>query len=153
MVGLLSVLAVVSAVAVWQWRIHRGPAMLSALAVGNAVAAAVACGVGVLLAHWRYGSVDVAGAPVTEQHRVHYVVEAPSVFFGHGPAHVALTLVFPAAVATVVYLLGVVSTSRDDLGAWPPVDPVFPVPAGVGASGRNATAGTVPPDAPSSPSA
>ncbi len=126
--------------------------MLTALAVGNGVAAAAACAVGVLLAHWRYGAVDVAGAPVSEQHRVHYVTEAPSVFFGHGPAHVALTIVFPAAVATVFYLFGVVSTGRDDLGAWPPVETVGPAPVTVPPTGRNGTAESAPPDAPSSPS-
>ncbi|AKS36601.1 membrane protein [Mycolicibacterium goodii] len=126
--GLLVVLAVIAAVALWQWRAHRGPVLVSALVVGCAAAAGAAAGVGALLVHARYGSIDVAGAPVTPEHRVHYVVEAPPVFFGHTPLQVAATILFPAAVAALVYALIAVSTSRDDLGAWPPVEaPVYPV--------------------------
>ena len=98
-VGFLSVLAVIAAVLVWQWRAHRGPLQASALAIGSVAAAAVATGVGALGAHWRYGSVDVAGAPVSPENRVHYVVEAPAVFFGHSPLVIAATLLLPAAVA------------------------------------------------------
>lgn len=126
--GVLVVLGVVSAVALWQWRAHRGPVLVAALAAGCAAAAAVASGVGAALAHWRYGTVDIAGAPVTPEHRVHYVVEAPPVFFGHTPLQIAATILFPAALAALVYALVAVSTARDDLGAWPPVEPpVFPV--------------------------
>ena len=126
--GLLVVLAVVSAVALWQWRVHRGPVLVGALAAGCAAAAATAAGVGAVLVHWRYGTVDVAAAPVTPEHRVHYVVEAPPVFFGHTPLQIAATILFPAAIAALVYALLAVSTPRDDLGAWPPVEtPPFPV--------------------------
>lgn len=126
--GLLVVLAVVSAVALWQWRAHRGPVLVGALAAGCAAAAATAAGVGALLVHWRYGTVDIAAAPVTPEHRVHYVVEAPPVFFGHTPLQIAATILFPAAMAALVYALLAVSTPRDDLGAWPPVEtPAFPV--------------------------
>src|SRR4051812_3210155 len=76
MTGLLVWLAFVSAVLVWQWRAHRGPVMVGALAIGSLVAAGVAAGVGAALALWRYGPLDVAGAPVTPEHRVHYVTEA-----------------------------------------------------------------------------
>ena len=145
-VGLLSVLAIVGAVLVWQWRVHRGPLQATALAAGSVVAAAVAAGVGALGAHLRYGSVDVAGAPVSQENRVHYVVEAPAVFFGHSPLVVAATLLLPAAVAATTYLLCAVSTSRDDLGGWPPVE--YPL----GATGRTATVVPVPPAGPSSPS-
>ncbi len=127
-VGLLVVLGVVAAVAVWQWTPHRGPVMVAALAVGCAVATAVAAGVGAALAHWRFGSLDIAGAPVTPEHRVHYVVEAASVFFGHSSLQIAGTILFPAAMAAMVYALIAVSTVRDDLGAWPPVQtPTYPV--------------------------
>lgn len=127
-VGLLVVMAVVAAVAVWQWAAHRGPVMVAALATGCGVATAVAAGVGAALAHWRFGSLDVAGAPVTPEHRVHYVVEAASVFFGHTPMQIAGTILFPAAAAAMVYALIAVSTVRDDLGAWPPVEtPTYPV--------------------------
>jgi hypothetical protein len=128
-VGLLAVLAVVAAVLVWQWRAHRGPVLVAALALGAAAAAAAAAGVGAVLVHLRYGSVDVAGAPISPQHRVHYVTEAPAVFFGHAPLQIAATILFPAAIAALVYALIAVSTSRDDLGAWPPVEPEIAPPA------------------------
>lgn len=143
MVGFLSVLTVIAAVAVWQWRAQRGPVMMAALCVGSIVASAAAAGTGAGLARLRYGHLDIAAVDVTEQNRVSYVVEAPSVFFGHTPLQVALTLLFPAAVAAMVYVLGAVSTTRDDLGGWPPRDP---------ATDRTATAADVPPVAPSAPS-
>ena len=146
MVGLLSVLAIVGAVLVWQWRAHRGPLQATALALGSIAAAAVATGVGALGARLRYGSVDVAGAPVSPENRVHYIVEAPAVFFGHSPLMVAATLLLPAAVAATTYLLCAVSTPRDDLGGWPPVE------YAVGATGRSVTVAPVPPAGPSSPS-
>ena len=121
-VGMLCVMAVVAAVLVWQWRAHRGPLMVTALAIGSAVAAGVASGVGAVLVHWRYGTIDVGAAPVSPEHRVHYVIEAPPVFFGHSPLLIALTILFPAAMAAVVYSLIAVSIARDDLGAWPPVE-------------------------------
>jgi hypothetical protein len=121
-VGMLGVLAVVAAVLVWQWRAHRGPMMLVALTIGSAAAAGAAAGVGALLVRWRYGTIDVAEAPISPEHRVHYVVEAPAVFFGHSPLQIAASVLFPVAVAALVYALLAVSTARDDLGAWPPVD-------------------------------
>ena len=121
-VGMLGVLAVVAAVLVWQWRAHRGPVMVAALAIGAAAAAGAAAGVGAVLVHWRYGTIDIAGAPVSPEHRVHYVIEAPAVFFGHSPLQIAATVLFPAAVAALVYALIAASTARDDLGAWPPVE-------------------------------
>ncbi len=126
-VGMVSALAVVAAVLVWKWRAHRGPVMVAALAIGSAAAAGTAAGVGAVLVHWRYGAIDIAGAPVSPEHRVHYVVEAPAVFFGQSPLQIAATILFPAAAAALVYALMAVSTHRDDLGAWPPVDePVLP---------------------------
>ncbi|KWX68575.1 DUF2567 domain-containing protein [Mycobacterium sp. NAZ190054] len=109
-------------------------------------AAAATTGVGALLARLRYGTIDLAAAPVSDQQRVHYITEAPSVFFGHSPLQIAVTLLYPAAVAAVVYLLGAVATPRDDLGAWPPVEyPAAP-------TGRTATGVDVPPVVPTSPS-
>jgi uncharacterized protein DUF2567 len=122
-VGVLGALAGVAAVLLWQWRAHRGPAMVAALATGLAVAAGAAAGVGAVVVHWRYGAIDIAGAPVSPEHRVHYVVEAPAVFFGHSPLQIAATVLFPAAIAALVYALMAVSTARDDLDAWPPVEP------------------------------
>jgi hypothetical protein len=128
-VGMLGVLAVVAALLVWQWRAHRGPLMVVALAIGSALAAGAAAGVGALLVHRRYGTIDVAAAPISPEHRVHYVVEAPAVFFGHSPLLIAATVLFPVAIASLVYALMTVATARDDLGAWPPVEqPVFGPP-------------------------
>jgi MFS family permease len=120
--GMLSALAVIAAVLLWQWRVHRGPQMVAALAIGAATAAGAAAGVGAALVHWRYGSIDMAAAPVSPEHRVHYVIEAPAVFFGHSPLMIAATVLLPVAAAALVYALLAVSTQRDDLGAWPPVD-------------------------------
>jgi hypothetical protein len=129
LVGIVGALAVVAAVLLWQWRAHRGPAMVAALAIGAGVAAGAAAGIGAVLVHWRYGAIDIAGAPVSPENRVHYVVEAPAVFFGHSPLQIAATILLPAAVAALVYALAAVSTQRDDLGAWPPVEePVVPPP-------------------------
>ena len=130
LVGMLTALAVVAAVLVWQWRPHRGPVLLAALTLGAAGAAA---GIGAVLVRWRYGVVDIASAPVTPEHRIHYVTEAPAVFFGHGVLQIAATILLPAAVAALVYTLAALSTPRDDLGAWPPVEyagvyPPIPVP-------------------------
>ena len=121
-VGMLGVLAVVAAVLLWQWRAHRGAAMVVALAIGAAGGAAAAVGVGAALVRLRYGAIDIAGAPVSPQHRVHYVTEAPAVFFGHSPFQIAATVLLPAGAAALVYALMAVSTHRDDLGAWPPVE-------------------------------
>jgi hypothetical protein len=121
-IGILGVLAVVAAVLVWQWRAHRGPVMVVALTIGSAAAAGAAAGVGALLVHRRYGTIDIAAAPVSPDHRVHYVVEAPTVFFGHSVLQIAATVLFPVAIAALVYALLAVSTARDDLGAWPPME-------------------------------
>ena len=121
-VGMLGVMAVVAAVLTWQWRAHRGPVMVLALTIGAAAAAGAAAGVGATLVHWRYGTIDVTAAPISPDHRVHYVVDAPAVFFGHSPLQIAATVLFPVAIAALVYALMAVSTARDDLGAWPPVD-------------------------------
>ena len=122
-VGLLTVIAVVAATAVWQWRAHRGPVLAGALALGNVAAAGALAGVGAVVAHWRYGTPDLAGAPLSPEHRVGYLVEAPPVFFGHSPWIIATTLCFPAGIAALVYLFCTLATKRDDLGAWPPVEP------------------------------
>jgi hypothetical protein len=144
-VGMLSVVGVVAAVWLWQWRAHRGPVLITALAAGGAGAAAAAAGVGAALMHMRYGTVDVAGAPVTAERRVHYVVEAPAVFFGHTPLQIACSLVFPAALGALVYAMCAVSTARDDLGGWPPQE-YEPI------SGRTETVGGALPVGPQSPS-
>lgn len=120
MVGLLSALAVVSAVAVWQCRPHRGPVLAAALWIGQVAAAAAATGVGALLAHARYGTPDRTDLDLSPTDRVRYFTEAPPVFFGHNGFQIALTLLLPAALAALVYALLAVATPRDDLGGWPP---------------------------------
>lgn len=116
--------ALVAAVAAWQWRAHRGPVMLAGLCLGAVAGSALAAGVGAVLVRWRYGVIDVAAAPVSSEHRVHYVTEAPAVFFGHAPLHVAITLLIPAAVGAITYALLAMATARDDLGGYPPVEGV-----------------------------
>ncbi|MDT5064398.1 MAG: hypothetical protein QOK02_553 [Mycobacterium sp.] len=143
--GLLGAVAVVAAALVWQWRAHRGPAMVGALAIGGMAAAGVATGVGAALVRWRYGVVDLAAAPVTPEHRVHYVTEAPAVFFGHTPLQIATTILLPAGAAALVYALCALATKRDDLGAWPAMESV-PV------SGPAPTADVAQPLDPSPPS-
>jgi uncharacterized protein DUF2567 len=145
MVGMLVVAAVVAAVLVWQWRAHRGPVLVSALAIGCAVTAAAAGAVGSALMRGRFGPIDIAAAPVSPENRVYYVTEAPGVFFGQSPLQVATTILFPAAIAALVYALIAVSTARDDLGAWPTVAPDL-------LTGRAGTAADALPAVPSSPS-
>jgi hypothetical protein len=158
MPGLLTVVAVVAAVLVWRWRAHRGPLMAGALTVGSMAAAGVATGVGAGLGRLRYGVVDMATAPVTPEHRVHYAFEAGSVFFGHSPLQIAMTIVFPAGVAALVYALATLATTRDDLGAWPPVESPLvryrtrPAAADRAVTDPGTTAADVPPVDPSSPS-
>ena len=132
LVGMVVALAVVCAVLVWQWRAHRGPELVAALTIGSAAAAGGAAGVGALLVRSRYDLIDIAGAPISPEHRVHYVTEAPPVFFAHTPLSIAASILFPAAMAALTYALMAVATARDDLGAWPPVEePVIPPPVTV----------------------
>jgi len=119
LIGLLCVLAIVSAVAVWQWRAHRGPVLATALWIGLIAAGASAAGVGAALAHWRYGTPDHQGVALTQENRVHYFTEAPGAFAGHGPLQIAVTLLLPAALAALIYSVLAVAAPRDDLGGWP----------------------------------
>lgn len=116
MLGLLTVVAVVAAVLVWQWQAHRGPAMVGGLATGMAAAGAAGAAVAAQLVHLRYGVVDIAAAPVTPKNPFHYVSEAPPVFFGDGPLQIACTVSLPAAVAALVYALLAAAAPHDDLG-------------------------------------
>ena len=126
MVGLLAAVAVVAAVLVWQWRQRRGPAMVVALTLGGLAAAGSATGVGALLASLRYEVADIAAAPVSPEHRVHYLVEAPSVFFGHTPLQIVATLLVPAAAATLTYASLVAASAHDDLGVGDGVEVSVP---------------------------
>jgi len=130
MLGLLNVVAAVAAVLAWQWRPHRGPGMVTGLCTGVVIAAGAAVGVGVLLVHLRYGTPDFASAPVSHDHPLYYVTEAPSVFFGPSWLQSACTLLLPAATAALVYAVPVAATARDDLGGYPAVKTVYPRPDG-----------------------
>jgi Protein of unknown function (DUF2567) len=123
MLGLLTVLAVVTPVLVWQWRAHRGPGMVIAVTIGMLIAAGAASTVGAVLVRLRYGALNVDAVPLSGHPSVAYVVEAPPVFFGHGPLQVAATLVWPAVIATLVYAMLAAGNARDDLGGFPPQDP------------------------------
>lgn len=132
LLGLLSVLAVVTAAMVWQWRAHRGPGMVAGLSAGLTATAALAALVGGTLVQRRYGTVDVDAVPVTPEHRVYYVAEGPPLFFGHTPLQIAATLLLPAATAALVYGICATWSSRDDLGGYPPeaaTRPATPAPA------------------------
>ena len=126
LIGLLVMLAIVSAVAVWQWRAHRGPVLATALWIGLVAGGAAAAGVGAALAHWRYGTPDHQGVALTQENRVHYFTEAPGVFAGHSPLQIAVTLLLPAALAALTYSLLAVGTPRDDLSGWPVGDHQWP---------------------------
>lgn len=123
LLGLLNVVAVVASVLVWQWREHRGPAMVAALSVGLAAAAVAAAAVGVLLVRLRYGALDFDTVSLAAgDHSLTYVTQAPPVFFARGPLQVVATLLSPAATASLVYALIAAGTVRDDLGGYPAVE-------------------------------
>lgn len=133
MLGLLTVLAVVGPVLAWQRREHRGPGMVVALSSGMLTAAAAATAVAVALVRIRYGALNFDAVPLPKAPSVAYVIQAPPVFFGHHPLRAALTLLWPAAIAALVYAVLAAADARDDLGALPPGDrssDALPVGAG-----------------------
>ncbi len=121
MLGLLTVLAVVGTVLVWQWRKHRGPAMVLGLSLGMVAAAAVAAATGVLLVRLAYGAVNFDAVPLSGSPSVAYVTQAPPAFFAQTALQVAVTLLWPAGVAALVYALLAAADARDDLGGLPVV--------------------------------
>lgn len=129
LLGLLTVAAVVGAALAWQWRPHRGPGMIAGLVAGLTAAAGLAALTGSELVLRRYGTIDIDAAPVSPEHRVHYVAEAPPVFFGHTPLQIAASLLLPAATAALVYGLCATWSTRDDLGGYPPEPAPRPQPA------------------------
>jgi hypothetical protein len=134
MLGLLNAVAAVAAVLAWQWRAHRGPAMVTGLCAGVVIAAGAAVSLGALLVHLRYGAVNLAAIPVSHDHPVHYFTEAPPVFFGLTRWQIACTLLVPASAAALVYAVPVAATARDDLGGYPAIDTVYPQRAGTSTS-------------------
>lgn len=119
MLGLLTALAVVAATLVWQWREHRGPGVLVALSVGMVAAAAAATTVGALLVRLRYGALDFDAVPLVGKPSVAYVTQAPPVLFARQPLQIALTLLWPAGIAALMYAARAAADARDDLGALP----------------------------------
>jgi hypothetical protein len=126
MLGLLTVGAVVAPVLAWQWREHRGPGMVVGLSIGMVTAAVAASAVGALLVRLRYGAVNFDAVPLSGKPSVAYVVQAPPVFFAHGPLQVAATLLWPAAITALVYAVLAAGNARDDLGALPVADQPSP---------------------------
>ncbi|WP_421845258.1 DUF2567 domain-containing protein [Mycobacterium sp.] len=121
--GLLGVIAVVAAVLVWQWRDHRGPAMILGLLIGLVAAALAAAAVGAVLVRLRYGALEFDTVQLSDRdHALTYVTQAPPVFFARRMLEVAATLVSPAAVGSLVYALLAAGIARDDLGGFPAVD-------------------------------
>ena len=125
MLGMLNVVAAVAAVLAWQWRAHRGPGMLVGMCSGMVIAAAAAIGVGVFVAHLRYGAVNLETIPLKPD-QLHYFAQAAPVFFGAAPLQMACSLFLPAATAALVYAVPAAATARDDLGGHPPVETVYP---------------------------
>lgn len=119
MAGLLVGLGVVAAVLAWQWRQYRGPLMIAGLTAGGVAAAAAAAGTGAGLVRIRYGHFDIGAVP--DDHKLHYFIEAPAVFFGHTPLQLATVLLLPAAAAAATYATMAAASAHDDLGAGPSV--------------------------------
>jgi hypothetical protein len=122
LLGLLTALAVVGAVLVWQRREHRGPAMVLGLSLGTVVAAAAAAGTGALLVWLRYGALNFDAVPLSGSPAVAYVTQAPPVFFSLDLPQLAVTLMWPAGIAALVYALLAAADARDDLGGLPVAD-------------------------------
>jgi len=119
MLGLLTVLAVVVSVLVWQWRARRGPGMVTALSLGMVTAAVAASAAGAVLVRLSYGALNFDAVPLPGNSSVAYVIQAPPVFLSDGPLQVATTLLWPAAIAALVYAVLAAANARDDLGALP----------------------------------
>ena len=122
MLGLLTMLAVVATVLAWQWREHRGPAMVIGLSIGMVTAAAIASATGAVLLRLSYGALNFDAVPLSGRSSMAYVIQAPPVFFSQGPLQVAVTLMWPAAIAALTYALLAAANARDDLGGLPVVD-------------------------------
>jgi Protein of unknown function (DUF2567) len=129
LLGLLTVLGVVAAVLVWQWREQRGPTMVIGLTIGMVTAAAAASATGAALVRWSYGGLNFDAVPLSGKPSVAYVIQAPPVFFSDELLSVATTLMWPAAAASLVYAVLAAADARDDLGGLPVANPPHPLPA------------------------
>jgi hypothetical protein len=96
--------------------------MVIALSIGLVTGAAAAAGVAALLVWLRYGALNFGAIPLSSDHKVAYVTQAPPVLFAHGPLQVAVTLIWPAGIAALVYAVLAAANARDDLGGLPVAD-------------------------------
>ncbi len=94
--------------------------MVIALSTGMVAAAAAASAVGAGLVRLSYGALNFDAVPLTKSPSVAYVTQAPPVFFSDGPLQIAVSLLWPAGIAALVYAVRVAADARDDLGALPP---------------------------------
>jgi len=123
LLGLLTFVAIVAPVLVWQWRESRGPGMVVGLVIGLVPGAATAGAVGAALVRLRYGALNFDTVPLSGgDHKLAYVVEAPPVFFSHVWLPLAATLIWPAGIAALVYAVFAAGSARDDLGGRPIAD-------------------------------
>ncbi|RFD27288.1 DUF2567 domain-containing protein [Mycobacterium uberis] len=122
MLGVLTVVAVMTSVLVWQWREYRGPGMVTGLAIGSMACVATATTVGALLVWMRYGAVNFDALLLSDDQKVAHVVQAPPVFFAHGPLQVAATVLWPTGIAALVYAALAAANGHDDLGSQPVVN-------------------------------
>ena len=120
LIGLFTVLAVVAPVLLWQWRAQRGPEMVVALWVGLMISVGLAAAVGAVLVRLRFGDLNFDAIPLSGDHRIAYVIQAPPVFYARKPLQVAATFMWPAGTAALVYAAFAAGSARDDLGG-PPV--------------------------------
>jgi len=120
LIGLFTVLAVVAPVLLWQWRAQRGPEMVVALWVGLMISVGLAAAVGAVLVRLRFGDLNFDAIPLSSDHRIAYVIQAPPVFYARKPLQVAATFMWPAGTAALVYAAFAAGSARDDLGG-PPV--------------------------------
>jgi hypothetical protein len=96
--------------------------MVIGLSIGLVTGAAAAAAVGALLVRLRYGASNFGAIPLSSDHKVAYLIQAPPVLFAHGPLQVAATLFWPAGIAALVYAVLAAANARDDLGGLPVPD-------------------------------
>jgi pseudouridine-5'-phosphate glycosidase len=96
--------------------------MVLGLSLGMAAGAAAAAATGALLVRVTYGALNFDAVPLSGSPSVAYVTQAPPVFFSREPLQVALTLMWPAGIAALVYALLAAADARDDLGGLPVAD-------------------------------
>ena len=84
------------------------------------VAAVGGAAVGAGLVRLSYGALNFDAVTLTKSPSVAYVTQAPPVFFSSGPLQIAVSLLWPAGIAALVYAVRAAADARDDLGTLPP---------------------------------